>query len=529
MIENLILAFAVLILTYQVEVFERDRAYSNQREIAARELAVAQSSISLKLVEGLSLIEEMRILLSQNVNWTAAEFDEYASALTVDHPEIRNVAVARNYIIDYVSPLLGNEAALNLDYRDVPTQFDAANQVISNGRTIVTNLIYLVQGGTGIIARVPFRIDQNTDGAGWGLVSIVWDSEQLFSSLITQQEKTDFRYSIKSLDLSAGLNSQLYGDEDVYDVNPILSLLPLDGNRWELAIAPKKHWSTTNNTIWAIRIIGLLIIIIIFVLSRERRRFKALVSELKAAQVKSEIANRTKDRFLANISHDLRTPLNAIMGFSQMMKDQLLGKMDNIKYLEYSGDINDSSKYLLHLVNDLLDISALQSGNRSLEPEPIEIKALAHSCWRQLSRDAADKDISLQLDITEDYPLITADRLAVQQILTNLYSNAIKFGKRRGRIQVKASLASNQHVIEVIDDGIGISDKSIEAIFQPFVRGGTNPYHRDVEGTGLGLSIIKALVELHGGEISVSSKVGKGTTFTIQLPKSEDSVVVERR
>lgn len=518
LIVNLIAIFIVVVLTYQVEIFERERQYSNSREIAGRELALAQTSISLKFVTGLNLIEEMRILLAQNVDWSPTDFNEYTSSLTVNSPEIKNIAVARDFVIEYISPIVGNEAAMNLDYRTTPSQFEAANEVISHGHTIITNLIHLVQGGDGVIARVPFLIGQGVESEKWGIISIVWDVDKLFSSLTDQMENMNYKISVRSILESAGANTQIYGSEDVYGFDPITSELPLDGNTWELAIAPLGPWNNTNSTIWGIRLIGLLFFLIILGLTWDRERIKALLQELKASQIESNLANEAKTKFLANISHDLRTPLNAIIGFSAVMKDQLLGKLEHPKYLEYSKDINASSKYLHSLVNDLLDISMLESGNKTLNIEPLDVKTLMLECRNQFARIAEEKNIDIQIEITENIPLLLADKIAMQQVMTNLFSNSLKFTRVGGLLTIKATIVNKQHVIKIIDTGVGISEMNIRRVFEPFVRDNHNPLHSHAEGTGLGLSIVKSLVELHEGKVNIESVVGEGTTITLMIP-----------
>ena len=185
---DLIIIITLAALTYQVELFERESNILKNREAANKELALAQSNISLKLVTGLSLVEETRILFGQNINWSPEDFNEYAIALTAEHNEIKNIGIAFDYIIRYVSPIEGNEGALGLNYRNIPAQYEAARKVIENGKTIITNLIHLVQGGDGIIARIPFFIDGRGDEKNWGLISIVWDVDEFFLPIHEQLE-----------------------------------------------------------------------------------------------------------------------------------------------------------------------------------------------------------------------------------------------------------------------------------------------------------------------------------------------------
>ncbi len=229
----------------------------------------------------------------------------------------------------------------------------------------------------------------------------------------------------------------------------------------------------------------------------------------------AEEANRAKSAFVANMSHELRTPLNAIIGFSTVMKSELLGRMENAKYLDYAGDIAASGEHLLSLVNDVLDISRVEANRMELEPEPLD---LAHELGRLADlfrQDLGNRDFSLIVP-RESEPALHADRRALRQMIINLLSNAIKFSHAGDSILLEAGLdAAGDHVIRVQDSGRGIRADEIEKVMEPFGRGG------DVDvtpGTGLGLPLTRQLAELHGGRLELSSTHGKGTTVRIVLP-----------
>ena len=272
----------------------------------------------------------------------------------------------------------------------------------------------------------------------------------------------------------------------------------------------------------AIVIISIIVISIILIwnttLRREVSRRILIERKLKASQREAEDANAAKSVFLASMSHDLRTPLNAIIGFSEVMKDELYGSINNEKYKEYNRDIHSSGEYLLQLVNDILDISALEAGEKVLQYEALDFGVLAQECQCLVHKLAEDKNIQCILNISEDTPPIYSDRQALMQILMNLVSNAIKFSNPNSIVTISDRVSGNSYYIEVSDTGIGISEEDIGTIAEPFTRANNSPHISHSEGTGLGLSIVKALVGLHKGTFNINSILDEGTTVTISLP-----------
>jgi len=227
-------------------------------------------------------------------------------------------------------------------------------------------------------------------------------------------------------------------------------------------------------------------------------------------------ANKAKSEFLAHMSHDLRTPLNAILGFADFISNQYFGPVGD-KYQVYAKDIHSSGELLLSLVNDILDLSAIEVGKRSLAKENISITDVVTECEKFIAEKVKSLGIDLIVEVPKDHPPLYADRRAIMQILLNLLSNAVKFTPEGGKITLRATATNDHHSIEVSDTGTGIPADKIASISDPFVRGETDP-HKSQEGTGLGLTIIKSLVDLHDGDLDIKSTVGKGTTVTVTLP-----------
>jgi two-component system, cell cycle sensor histidine kinase DivJ len=238
---------------------------------------------------------------------------------------------------------------------------------------------------------------------------------------------------------------------------------------------------------------------------------------LDLARTAAEQADASKTRFLATMSHELRTPLNAIIGFSEMIVQEDVLRVDAARRKEYAQLINDSGQHLLSVVNGILDMSKMESGNFEISPEPFAPRAALLNCCNLLALKARDNAIDLVSRAPEDLPDMTGDPRAFRQIVLNLVSNAIKFTERGGTVTVSAGVEGSRLMLRVTDNGVGIAADDLKRIGDPFFQAGKT-YQRRHEGTGLGLSIVKSLVELHAGEIIVQSKIDEGTTVSVALP-----------
>ncbi|MGH6890673.1 MAG: PAS domain-containing protein, partial [Dongiaceae bacterium] len=240
---------------------------------------------------------------------------------------------------------------------------------------------------------------------------------------------------------------------------------------------------------------------------------------LRRAQMEAEIANRAKSQFLANVSHELRTPLNAIIGFSEIMNGELMGPLGSGIYKEYAGDIHESGRHLLAIINDILDLSRVEAGQSALNESMIEIQKLVAACLILVRGKADTGGLTLSVVVPATVPAILGDERLLKQTLLNLLSNAIKFTPRGGSVRIATAVTLKGLEIAVTDSGIGMSEGELTKVAKPFVQL-ENWLVRKYEGTGLGLSIAKAFCELHGGRLEISSAPGRGTTATIHLPAS---------
>lgn len=238
---------------------------------------------------------------------------------------------------------------------------------------------------------------------------------------------------------------------------------------------------------------------------------------LEMAHMEAERAGASKSRFLATMSHELRTPLNAIIGFSEMIVRENEMMIDAARRQEYAKLINESGLHLLSVVNGILDMSKMESGNFEILPELFSPRESLISCCNLMVLKARENGIDVVTRAPADLPEITGDPRAFKQMILNLLSNAIKFSERGGAVTVTASVEGPRLLVRVIDSGVGIGAEDLKRIGDPFFQAGKT-YQRRHEGTGLGLSIVKSLVAMHGGEMTVQSQIDEGTTVTVALP-----------
>ena len=275
------------------------------------------------------------------------------------------------------------------------------------------------------------------------------------------------------------------------------------------------------------RILDILVTAVIMELSNGRSfrittmvditHLKQVEHDLRLAKDAADTANMAKSAFLANMSHELRTPLNAIIGFSEMMINGTMGKIDNAHYIEYLDDIKFSAQHLLQIINDVLDMSKIEAGKMPLDNEDINIAGLADSVVRLMQSKAMEKQITFTQTQLDKTCFVNGDERLIRQVFLNILSNAIKFSHNGGDIEIVTNTSDDGLCITFKDNGIGISEDKLNDIMEPFGQI-NDPKLNKGQGTGLGLPIAKAMMQMHGGDLKVESAKGEGTSVTCCFP-----------
>lgn len=268
-------------------------------------------------------------------------------------------------------------------------------------------------------------------------------------------------------------------------------------------------------------------------LFNEKRTFSVRVTPVKLDETKNAIGifyeltqlehlEKVRQEFLSNVSHELRTPLTSILAFVETLEDGAIEDENNNR--RFLGVIRKNAERMHHLIDDILELSSIEAGKIYIEPREIKPSLLIEEIFVNLSGKAQERKITLKNEIEREKTIL-ADRVRLDQMLTNLIDNAVKFSREGGNVTVGCRDENGMNLISVIDEGEGISSEHLQRIFERFYRT-DRARSREIGGTGLGLAIVKHLARLHGGEVSVVSTIGKGTIFTIELPQSFNEAIL---
>jgi cell cycle sensor histidine kinase DivJ len=303
--------------------------------------------------------------------------------------------------------------------------------------------------------------------------------------------------------------AEMVGAEDRTAVEDALMRAAAEGSA-EVVFVPAhdpQGWCVlTLRRMGASRLVGAL---------RDARAQRRRETELDEARLVAEQQNAGKSRFLANMSHELRTPLNAIMGFSDIMRQRLFGPMSD-RYAEYADLIHESGAHLLELINDVLDMSKIEAERFELAREDFDARDAIAAVLRLMRGQADRAGINLKGELSADSLEAEADRRAIKQIAFNLVSNALKFTPRGGSVTVSARRDEEVLEISVTDTGVGISSEDLARLGRPYEQAGGAEQRQ--AGAGLGLSLVRAFARLHGGDMTMASTLGEGTTVTVRMP-----------
>lgn len=428
-----------------------------------------------------------------------------------------------NYYVRYGEPYDQYPEAIGFIVNSQQERIEALNNARET-RDIVVTPPTLVSGTDGYLSTIIiYQAAFNSNEMLEGYSAILINLDTLMNEMLAGSAATDLEVLIRDINAP---DAPTYSSQQIMDgfvdLNPVSVNVQMFDREWELTFRRTLEFNNRHKTVQPLYIgmagmvFASLIAFGIVMLSGQRTYLEKQVADRTKELAH---ANDTKSQFMANMSHDLRTPLNAIIGFSEIMKQEMYGAIGDEKYKEYVKDINQSSEYLLSLINDILDYSAIEANKRNLEKEIFDPILMIEDCIRSLKPLIDAKSIVTDVALPPDFPNIYADQRSMMQIFINLISNSIKFTPDGGSITIHGHATINEIQLSVTDTGEGIDKSNIENILDPFTRVENHP-HLSQEGSGLGLAIVNSLVKLHDGTLSIDSEFGIGTTVNVKLPRT---------
>lgn len=522
----LIAAIGIFIIgLYSINV-DHERVRADSRSFVTNQLNLVRARLEGAIFGNIQLVRSLVAIISIEPNLSQSRFVDLGEQIFQEGHQLRNVAAAPDLVVSLMYPLEGNEKAIGLDYRKNDAQREAAFRARDLGELIIAGPLDLVQGGRGLIGRVPVFKGNKTDdpGAFWGLVAAVIDVDKLYEVSGLSSNKLPIEIAIRGADATGPSGRQFYGPAKVFGSNPVLADVNLPYGSWQIAAIPEGGWpSYSTRQTWLfilLLMVEVLIVAPMVIIGNLLRERHVYINQLEATKLSAEKANMAKSEFLASMSHELRTPLNAILGYAQMLQydpKHPLSKSQN----GYVESICSGGDHLLELVNDVLDLAKIEANQFKPYYEEVSANEVVKECVSMTRHLGDQREIKVidQFSSGTDYVLYT-DQLRLKQVLLNLLTNAIKFNDAGGKVIIDGHRSHDRYLrISVIDTGIGIARKDFDRVFQMFQRVGSDPMiARD--GYGIGLTVTKLLVERMMGRIGFESEEGGGSTFWVELPIS---------
>lgn len=506
-------------------------ALSGISETAARSsvrdaLNDIRATMQTVMGQNIQVIRGMMGYVRANPDLTQQDFELIAQdVLEGATGHVRNLALARDLVISHMYPLEGNAAAVGLNYREEPDQWEAVRRVIEGRRLVVAGPLTLKQGGVGLIARFPIFLRPDRDGNRrlWGIASTVIDFDSFITSTGLDDLLEDYEIALVGRDGDVTNREVVWGDESVAAREPVVLHVVLgSAGAWELLALPRAGWLPLSR-FWPWLLAGGTILFLVFsiwsissyrVAVARRDASRRIINALERARS----ASAAKSNFMAMMSHELRTPLTAIIGFSEALESQPRDGPIWRRAEEYITDIRRSGQFLLAIINDILDLSRIESGRHDFTLEPLDLNEQAADAYRKFEDELRSRGMTPELRLAGSAVIGYGDRRAVQQILNNLLSNALKYAGSGASVIVETSVAADGRArIAIADDGIGIPSAKVADVMEPFVQVATG-YTSNQGGTGLGFAICRSLARGIGGWFSVTSDTGKGVAAVLHLP-----------
>ena len=527
-------ALALAAVAYFVERQTLLAHQTNAETHVQERLSIVQARLEGLLNENIHLTYGLVSVISSNPDLTQAEFERAAQPLFHGRSLLRNIGAAPDMVIRYVYPFAGNQKAIGLDYLKNPAQREAAVRARDSGEMVLAGPLDLIQGGRGLVARIPVFVGQGDASRFWGLLSVVIDADRLFESSGLVDEALPVKVALRGKDGTGSNGEVFFGDPTLFQEKSVTLPVTLAHGDWELAAQPIGGWDGDHHTVaivwtgFAIALllcVGPMLLLAYYAAQRNKSELQlaayyrelesqvqARTAELSAAKEEAEAANIAKSAFLGKMSHELRTPLQTILSVEQLLRsDPLTQEQQSLLDTQHI-----ASEHLFSVIADLIDLSKIEADKLELEHQHVDVDEIFSEVIRLVESQAAEKGLTVQAESDPLPENMMGDAGRLRQILLNYAVNAVKFTEAGGiHIRTRVDWQDAHHVMlrfEVSDTGVGIPADELRRLFSPFEQG-TNLIGAARTGAGLGLAINKSLAQLMGGQAGAHSDPGRGSRF----------------
>ena len=514
LIYQILISFVlVYVLTNMACLFIRNSVIQQEKLKAEYTVNSTINRVEIKLESYIEKVGFLKKTIEAGIDLDDAYFESVASRLYGDDPAVKTIELAPNGIIQNAYPFKENQKAIGMDMLAEHERKEAATLAKDTRKYTLEGPYDLKQGGKGALLYDPIYVNEEF----WGFSILVIDWDAFLDEIhLSDLKKASYDFVIWKKDRSTKEKIVIAQSSKNIDSNTLLIKCKLPNNKWNFEIVPKQGWINTyviRSLVIASVLIDFLVTAAIAQFEIRHRKDLEYASQIEWQAKKAQEASAAKSRFLFSMSHDIRTPMNAIMGYTELMEKNI-GNAEKEK--DYLSKIHSSSKFLLDLINSILEMARIESGKETLNIKACNIFDIIESMNSVFEKLAHEKGLEYQCTTKIQHPYIYCDPIKLEEILLNIIGNSIKYTDE-GMVLIQIEEGeSGQFQCMIQDTGIGMSEAYLPHAFEDFSRekSGTQT---SVKGTGLGLSIVKSLVELMHGTIEISSQVNQGTTTRMKF------------